>query len=212
VVVAALPSLAATLVPAVIARMRQRHPGIAVAVRDALAERTLGAVRSGDVDLALTSAPPHDRELVFAPLLADRMMAVLPRTHALARAKVLRLADLLATPLVLMDRESSVRRLVDAASASIGRLATPAYEVAFMSTAIGLVRAGLGATLLPSSAAELRDSTSLCIREVDAPLIERPLGLLTQRRRSASPAVEAFVAVLGEVVRARKPLPRRRRA
>ena len=81
VVVAALPSLAATLVPGVVARMRERHPGIAVVVRDALAERTLGAVRAGEVDLALTSAPPHDRELAFAPLLADRMMAVLPRTH-----------------------------------------------------------------------------------------------------------------------------------
>ena len=210
VVVAALPSLAATLVPAVVARMRERHPGIAVVVRDALAERTLGAVRAGEVDLALTSAPPHDRELVFAPLLADRMMAVLPRTHALARAKVVLLADLLATPLVLMDRESSVRRLVDAASASIGRLVTPVYEVAFMATAIGLVRAGLGATLLPSSASELRDTTGLCVREIGAPAIERPLGLLTQRQRSASPAVEAFVAVLGNVLRARKP-PRRRR-
>ena len=205
VVVAALPSLAATLLPGVIATMAARHPGIGVIVRDALAERTLGAVRAGDVDLALTSAPPHDRELVFAPLLADRMMAVMPRTHRLARTKVLRLVDLLATPLVLMDRESSVRRLVDAASASVGRLATPAYEVAFMATAIGLVRAGLGATLLPSSAAELREATGLCVREVDEPRIERPLGLLTQRQRGASPAVEAFVAILGEALRERKP-------
>jgi DNA-binding transcriptional LysR family regulator len=211
VVVAALPSLAATLVPDVVARMRERHPGIVVVVRDALAERTLAAVRAGEVDLALTSAPPHDRELVFAPLLADRMMAVLPRAHPLARSKVLRLADLLATPLVLMDRESSVRRLVDAASASIGRLATPAYEVAFMATAIGLVRAGLGATLLPSSAAELRDTTGLCVRKVEAPTIERPLGLLTQRRRGTSPAVEAFVAVLGECLRARGAGTRSRR-
>jgi DNA-binding transcriptional LysR family regulator len=121
-----------------------------------------------------------------------------------------RLADLLATPLVLMDRESSVRRLVDAASASIGRLVTPAYEVAFMATAIGLVRAGLGATLLPSSASELRDS-------------HRALHPRDRRARDRAPArpddpastqrfaaVEAFVAVLGEVLRMRKP-PRRRR-
>ena len=161
VVVAALPSLAATLVPDVVAALRARHPGITVVVRDALAERTLGAVRAGDVDLAFTSAPPHDRELVFAPLFADRMMAVLPRAHALRRAKVLRLADLLATPLVLMDRESSVRRLVDAASASSGRLAAPAYEVAFMSTAIGLVRPGHGATRRPASAAEWRHARDL---------------------------------------------------
>jgi hypothetical protein len=101
---------------------RERHPGIAVWCADALAERTLGAVRAGEVDLSrCTSAPPHDRELVFAPLLADRMMAVLPRTAcAGARRRSCGSRDLLATPLVLMDRESSVRRLVDAASASIG--------------------------------------------------------------------------------------------
>jgi hypothetical protein len=32
------------------------------------------------------------------------------------------------------------------------RVATPTYEPAFMATAIGMVRAGPGATLLPSSA------------------------------------------------------------
>lgn len=204
VVVAALPSLAATLVPGVVSRLRDRHPGIAVAVRDGLAERTLAAVRSGDVDLALTSAPPPDRELAFAPLLADRMMAVMPRAHPLARARSVRLADLLDGPLVLMDRDSSVRKLVDAASASLGRLSEPAYEVAFMSTAIGLVRAGFGATLLPSSAAELRGASDLRVRELVAPRLVRSLGLLTQRQRAPSPAVEAFVAALGDVLRKRK--------
>ena len=211
VVVAALPSLAATVLPGVLATLAARHPGIVVAVRDGLAERTLGAVRAGEVDLAFTSAPPQDRELAFAPLFADRMMAVLPPRHPLARAKLLKLADLLATPLVLMDHDSSVRRRVDEASASIGRLATPAYEVAFMATAIGLVRAGLGATLLPSSAAELRDARGLVVRAVDEPRIERPLGLLTQRRRTATPAVDAFVAVLVETLRARSPKPKRAR-
>src|SRR5690349_19354083 len=41
VTIAALPSLAATLVPAVIARMRDEHPGIVIVVRDALAERAV---------------------------------------------------------------------------------------------------------------------------------------------------------------------------
>ena len=122
------------------------------------------AVRSGEVDLALTSAPPPDRELAFAPLLADRMMAVLPRAHPLARAK----AGAARRPARRAARAHGPRQqrapLVDAASASIGRLAEPAYEVAFMSTAIGLVRAGLGATLLPSSAAELarRERSRAC--------------------------------------------------
>ena len=153
-------------------------------------------LRADEVDIALTSAPPPDRELSFTPLFADRMVAVLPHEHPLAKAKTMRLADLLDTPLVLMDRDSSVRRIVDAACASIGRLATPAYEAAFMATAIGLVRAGLGATLLPSSASELLAAGDLLIRDLDAPRIERELGILKQRRRAYSPAAEALVSTL----------------
>jgi DNA-binding transcriptional LysR family regulator len=209
VAVGALPSLAATLMPGVIAKMREAHPGIVVVVRDALAERAIALLRADEVDLALTSAPPPDRELTFSPLFADRMVAVLPHAHPLAKAKTMRLADLLDLPLVLMDRDSSVRRIVDGACASIGRLATPAYEAAFMATAIGLVRAGLGATLLPSSASELLAAGDLVIRDLDAPRIERELGIVKQRRRAYSPAAEALVAMLRASV---TPPPARSRA
>jgi DNA-binding transcriptional LysR family regulator len=94
-----------------------------------------------------------------------------------------------------------VRRSVDAACASIGRMTAPAYEVAYMSTAIGLVRAGLGATLLPSSAAELRATGDLVVRDLAAPRIERELGALKLRRRAYSPAAEALVAVLAAATR-----------
>lgn len=201
VTVAALPSLSATLLPGIVAQMRAKHPGITIVIKDALAERIIGWIRADEVDLALTSAPPTDPQLMFRPLFTDRMVAVLPPAHPLANAKSVRLADLLATSLVLMDRDSSVRRIVDAACASIGRLAEPAHEAAYMSTAIGLVRAGLGATLLPSSAAELRAAADLVIRDLDAPRIERELGVLKQRRRTYSPAAEAFVAVLESAVR-----------
>jgi len=201
VTIAALPSLAATLMPTAVAQMRARHPGITVVIKDALAERIIGLIRADEVDLALTSAPPIDPQLQFTALLTDRMVAVLPNGHPLAEAKIVRLADLLASPMVLMDRDSSVRRIVDAACASIGRMAEPAFEAAYMSTAIGLVRAGLGATLLPSSAAELRATSDLTIRDLDTPRIERELGVLKQRRRAYSPAAEAFVAVLTALAR-----------
>jgi len=201
VTIAALPSLAATLMPTAVAQMRARHPGITVVIKDALAERIIGLIRADEVDLALTSAPPIDPQLQFTALLTDRMVAVLPNGHPLAEAKIVRLADLLASPMVLMDRDSSVRRIVDAACASIGRMAEPSFEAAYMSTAIGLVRAGLGATLLPSSAAELRATSDLTIRDLDTPRIERELGVLKQRRRAYSPAAEAFVAVLTALAR-----------
>ena len=59
VALAALPSLAATVMPGVVARMRELHAGITVVIKDALAGRIVGLVRAEEVDFALTSAPAH---------------------------------------------------------------------------------------------------------------------------------------------------------
>src|SRR6187399_3278023 len=77
----------------------------------------------------------------------------------------------------------------------------PSREVAFMSTAIGLVRAGLGATLLPSSAAELRAAKDLVVRDLDVPRINRQLGILKQRRKAYSPAAEVLVMEMAALAR-----------
>ena len=196
VVVAALPSVSSTLLPRAVVRFQAQHPGVSFVLKDALAERIVDMIRRDDVDFGLTSAPPVDAQLVFTALASDRMVAVLPRNHPLAEKKRFDLADLLDSPLILMDRDSSVRRVVDQACATLGRIAAPAYEPAFMATAIGMVRAGLGATLLPSSALEISAASDLIVHPLDHPGLTRQLGVLKKRERSLSPAAEAFVAAL----------------
>ena len=68
----------------------------------------------------------------------------------------------------------------------------PIYEAAFMAPAMGMVRAGLGVTLLPASAFELATVTDLAIRSLDEPALERTLGILRRAGRSLSPAAELF--------------------
>lgn len=196
VTLAALPSISSTLLPVAVAQMRERHPGIMVTPVDALAERIVTLIRAGEVDFGITSAPPNDLQLVFHPIATDRIVAVFPRRHPLLLSRKIGLADLLDVPLILMDRDSSVRRIVDEACAAEGRLPTPAFEATYMATAIGMVRGGLGATLLPSSALELESASDLVVRWLDNPKLERKLGVLRQRQRSLSPASEAFVKLL----------------
>jgi len=75
------------------------------------------------------------------------------------------------------------------------------------------VRAGLGATLLPSSAAELRTAGDLVVRDLAMPRVERALGILSAKRRSYSPAAEAFATILTSVASesARRKTPGARR-
>jgi LysR family transcriptional regulator, carnitine catabolism transcriptional activator len=214
VTVAALPSVSSTLLPHAVAQFRTRHPGVTITLRDALAGRVVEMIRADSVDFGLTSDPGSDPQLEFRSLASDRMVAVLPGKHPLAGAKRIDLRDLLDTPLILMNRESSVRRVVDAACAAIGRIAAPAYEPEFMATAIGMVRAGLGATLLPSSALEIAAASDLVVHPLDDPRLTRQLGILRKRQRAFSPAAEAFVADLETFITRRfgtKKSPRARR-
>jgi len=196
VVVAALPSVSSTLLPHAIARFRARFPGVTIVLRDALAERIVEMIRDDIADFGLTSAPGNDPQMAFTTLASDRMVAVFPRSHPLVKRPRLKLADLLDTPLILMNRESSVRHIVDQACAELGRIAAPAYEAEFMATAIGMVRAGLGATLLPSSALEITAASDLVAHPLDDPTLTRQLGVLRKKQRAYSPAASSFVAEL----------------
>jgi len=196
IVIAALPSVSSTLLPQAVAQFRTRFPGITIVLRDALAERVVEMVREDVADFGITGAPGNDPQMEFTSLATDRMVAVLPRNHPLAGKRRLALADLLETPLILMNRDSSVRRIVDQASAAIGRMATPEYEPEFMATAIGMVRAGLGATLLPSSALEITAASDLVVHPLDDRALTRQLGVLRKKQRAYSPAAAAFVAEL----------------
>ncbi|HVF64700.1 MAG TPA: LysR family transcriptional regulator [Casimicrobiaceae bacterium] len=208
VAVAALPSIASELLPRTVARFRGQHPGITVTLRDAVADRVLDLVRNRDVDVGVTSFGGGDPVFDFTTFASDRIVAVLPREHPLARRRKLSLPSLVEHPLILMDRDSSVRHLVDATYAALGRISAPMFEATFMSTAIGLVRAGLGITLLPSSAHEVRSATDLAVRSVAHAGLERTIGVLRLRGRSLSPAAKAFVTTLAVEARARSSRPR----
>lgn len=191
VTIAALPSVCSTSLPLAIARFRERNPGIVVLLRDAVADRALDLVRTREVDFGISSII-DDPRIEFMPVMWDDIVAVLPVGHPLASAKRITLQQLASYPLILMDRDSSVRHIVDAVFASIGRLIAPQYEATFMSSAIAMVRAGLGITLLPSSAHEVTTGETV-IRRLNHPGLKRSVGIIKLRGRSLSPAAAAFV-------------------
>ena len=95
-----------------------------------------------------------------------------------------------------MDRQSSVTTLIDRAFESIGHYPVPAYEVTYMSTAVGMVKAGLGVTSLPSSALEVSELSVVRSRVLSHPALMRKIVVAQKSGRSLSPAAQAFVKSL----------------
>jgi DNA-binding transcriptional LysR family regulator len=197
--IAALPSISSTILPTAVARFKERYPGISVVLKDVIAQRLVAMVKAEEVDFGIGSLNAADPEIQFSLLLTDRMIVVFPPGSALERKKVIGLRDLVGLPLVLMDPDSSVRRLVDRAFESIGEFATPAFEATYMSTAAGMVKAGLGVTILPSSAFEMGGLTGLRTRPIKHSALTREIGVIEKSRRSLSPAAESFLKTLKDV-------------
>jgi LysR family transcriptional regulator, carnitine catabolism transcriptional activator len=198
VAVAALPSLAASVLAGVIARFKIAHPGIAVRPKDAVGRRIATMVKSGEVDFGFGSIPAGEPDLDFTTLFADRMGAIFRRGCPLERKKAVSLAELVTYPLILMDRDSSVRSVLDPALARIEKFSAPEYEATYISTALAMVRAGLGVAIVPEAVLQMEDRRRLGWIPIDKPILDRSIGIVRRRGRSLSPAAQALLEAIEE--------------
>lgn len=197
---AVLPSFASGVLPETIADFRRRHPGIGFSIRDVIASRVAELVANGEADLGLTGGAVLGPDLEILLRGTDRMHAVYPEGHELARRIAIGIADLAHHPLVLMDQATSVRQVVDAAFAAAGIAPLVGAEVTYMASAVGMVRAGLGVAILPGSAMEVRAERSLRSQRIEGEGFARPIAVVKRRGRTLPPASERFLAELDEVI------------
>ncbi|MBT9476939.1 LysR family transcriptional regulator [Polaromonas sp.] len=196
---AALPSLAATVVPAACARFSARYPGVQFQVFDTLSGPAFELVRAGQVDFALTAANPAYADLDYTPLAADSFVLLIPPGHALAQGRgPLRWMDVAALTHISMPLPASVRQYADAALLQHRLRFAPAYEVEHLATIAAMVACGLGVAALPELAAAVAPLPNVVRRPLVEPDMARPIGLVTRRHRSLSPAAAALVEMLRE--------------
>ncbi|CDS53594.1 LysR family transcriptional regulator YbhD [Polaromonas sp. CG9_12] len=209
VTLAALPSLAATVVPAACARFSARHPGIQFRIVDTLSGPAFDLVRAGQVDFALTAANPAYADLDYQPLACDGFVLLIPPGHPLAQGNgPLRWIDVAALTHISMPLPASVRQYADAALLEHRLRFAPTYEVEHLATITAMVACGLGVAALPELAAAVAPQPGVVRRLLVEPDISRPIGLVTRRFRSLSPAATALVDMLREEMARVAPRPR----
>ncbi|QJR13438.1 LysR family transcriptional regulator [Usitatibacter palustris] len=194
--VAALPSICATRLPRAIAQLAKTHPAIRVELRDTVAQRIIALVAAEEVDFGIGSFEGLGREFELLPYTTDRLAAVFRKGHALDKRATLKLEDLAEWPLIFMDTQSSVRAHVERTFSARGIAKPPAFEVTYMATAVGLVRAGLGVSLLPTSALELELATGLRVHPLRDAALRRNISIVRRAGRTFSPAAQRLLEAL----------------
>jgi len=200
VAMALLPSLAAGWLPPVLASFRAAYPGIELEVADVLSETCLDRVRGGSADFALAAAHADTPELRAELFCSDRFHLVCRRDHPLAKARDLRLKDLATQAFIQMARSTSVRQYLDAAMHPLKM--NSVLEVEQLATVMGMVRHGLGITVVPALTLFQFRSDDIVTRPLRGPGLVRKIYLIRRRDRNLSTAARS----LHEWVMARRPV------
>jgi DNA-binding transcriptional LysR family regulator len=212
--VATSPLLAAELMPRLIASFQARFPAIRVVLMDLGVEAIGAAVKSGRADVGICTAEAEMPGLELAILHQDRMMLACPTGHLLAARRAVRWREIAAEPLVLMQAGTGLRSIAERAFAELGEKIVPAHEVAHVSTAVGLVAAGLGLAILPAYALTASRAAQVVAVPLTEPVVHRDIVAATPAGRSQSGACEAFLAHFREALTESghnpAPVPRKR--
>jgi len=189
------------LLPALYRRFHERHPDVALTLAEMSTAEQVEALRAGRIQLGLARPPVGDETLAVEPLVDEPLVVALPTRHRLAPRRALALRTLASEPFVLFPsqpRPGWIDVVQDACRAA-GFLPSVAQEVLELSTAVTLVAAGIGVTLVPASAQALR-LAGVVYRPLRSPA---PTTRLLALRRSddRSAVVERFLEVAREVVR-----------
>jgi DNA-binding transcriptional LysR family regulator len=205
-VLAVAPQVSTYVLPHVLLRYAEAHPGVRLVVRTAHTEEIVELVLREEVHAGVGRLV-RDPRISYQPLYDDELVLVSRPGHPLAGRESISRDALGQAPLILFDRASSYYELTTALFREAGVRPRGVIELDNIEAAKRMVAGGLGVALLPrTSVAE-----ELAARRLHASRIEgadpgpRHIGLL--RRADAGPPLPILSAFVDIVAQAPQLVP-----
>jgi DNA-binding transcriptional LysR family regulator len=147
-----------SILPPLVRRFRQKHPGIALKLLELTGDRQQALLQSGELDLGLSILPSPAVGLMMRPVFREPLISAVPANHRLAKHRRTALRSLAHEPFIQFPRELApgLYDLAIAACQKAGFTPHLAQEAIQMQTILGLVAAGLGVALVPRCMSKLQ--------------------------------------------------------
>jgi DNA-binding transcriptional LysR family regulator len=186
------------LLPHLLGAFKREHPdvGVSLVVQDtqAVCERVL----DDELELGVVGAARPHRGLVFEPFVRDELVVIAPPDHALAGRGSITLDELAGHGMILQQRGSGVRVVLEAALRTRGLRARDlavTMELGLQQSVKAAVIDGLGITVISRLAVEGdAEEGRLAILEVEGTALSRDFSLVRHAGRTPSRVSLSFVA------------------
>ena len=197
-------TLACYFLPPVFAAFRERYPKVELRIDNRPSPVIAERVSEGQVDLGIVSLPLPASLVVSGRSVRERLdcvelapqedVAVCALTHPLAKRRQLGVRELAPHPLLLLDRTTSSRALVELAFSAEGLTLRVAMEMSSVELLKRFAELGFGVAIVPRFSVQREQQSELLhvlrLEQFGAP---RSVGALTPRAFTPTRAALAFL-------------------
>jgi LysR family transcriptional regulator, hca operon transcriptional activator len=194
-----LPGAEAKIFPNVLPTLRHRCPNLQVSLRSLASPEQITALQNHLINVGFLRGPIEDSEIAWEPILRERIMAVLPAQHPLAKFERVPVPLLTEVPLVMVTREKApvIHDRTNEIAKRAGVQFHPAIDTDNVLATLNTVGSGLGFSLLPDYVQSILPQT----------VVARPLALepepeidllVAYRKDDRLPALPLFLSLLHE--------------
>lgn len=197
--VASIPSLTSHILPQVIQRFAQQAPEVRLRIFDGTSDEVRDAVRSGQAELGVALRGERSSDLIETALFADPLVLLCPTPHPLQHRRSVTWEDMRGVRLIGASNFTATRVFMDYQLAKRGVQVSPDVEVRHHATAINLVAAGVGCSILPASTFREGDRPGVRCIPLTEPVVRRHVVLVRPATSELSPAASAILALFREI-------------
>jgi DNA-binding transcriptional LysR family regulator len=141
-----------SMLPAAINAFHKSFPKVRVDILNGTTPQLVEMLKANRLDLGVVNFPISAPELRTEVLFTEELVVVVRRPNPLSRKEYISVAELSALPLVLYDQSTSMRKRLDGFFQEMQVAPRVILELSSVETMKRMVEAGLGATIVPSSA------------------------------------------------------------
>jgi DNA-binding transcriptional LysR family regulator len=185
------------ILPGLLGRLKAEYPRLEVTLRIGDPRRIQEMVLRHELDVAVTGWRVALPDLESIPIADDELVLVTAPSHRFVDLPDVAVADLSRESLIMRERGSGSRELIDDALHRAGVYITPTLELEGVDAVKQAVAANLGVSLLSRCAIDLEVASGrLRVVPVRGFKVERTIWLVRHRDRQLSRAAQAFIALV----------------
>ena len=186
----------AYVLPPAVKAFRQAYPGIEIRLTDRMSPEVVRLVLEGAVDFGLATLPVTEPRVKTRPFFIRDDVAICSPTHPLAPEETVDLRSLSECAMLMLERGSTSRGLMDRMFAEVGLQPHVTMELGSIEVIKRFVEIGLGIAIVPEVAVrdEVTSGRLTALRVTGLPA--RQVGMVRREGGHLSRAAAAFLKFL----------------